>query len=1179
MQRHNKLYVNIIAVVLVICTLCGTAAAADLSPAVSSSPPVGVVIENSTAVFSLKDNSSQYYKYSLEIMDADKENYLLCDNFEPSETARLSNITKDSDYSLRLELYGEETVSFYEGSFSADAFDAVTVSLSKTGSKKNTEKMSETEIDSLFEMTDEQYEKVFSSLDIPSFISEDEAKAAKHVERLKEYEDSYDKIGYKNADGTNTLYIFSSPVKYMDDSGRLMDADPNISETADSTVKAQGYSYVNDYGELKTYFADSLSDNKGVKIQKNETELEFGFCVPEKKEGNTLTKLFSSVSEIFSEPKNKAMLFTENREKKLGYNEVSNDANIIASPTTSGAMQTLILEDVPEDNRLTFWVSADGLTPKADDGKKSVVFSSESSECFTVGNIELRDSAQGEQAENGLHFSTENTVEIKQSGTDGTLVEITLDNDLLTAPSTVYPVSVTLSADSGTAVQSAETVQTAAAASEITAADAQADTSAARTLPSEWYYDSTTCQYYQIGDEVGYSYFQDRTVFSNGAAGNADDKYLLLGYDTYYTNGYYDTTTCQNVGSGYNTCTGYVFMKCDVSSLSIDPKMVDDVQLVLREGSGNSTPMTAELVRVTSPWTENNVSINHVRNCDNEYTGNTEIAFEQSGTGIENEAEITYMVTDHLLNAKGKGGGQPNYGFLLRSTASGKFSKHICSSEHGTTSYRPKIVLLYEDPFPLELNVLGHGQILDANQNQWYSFTPKDTAYYSISTLDGTDTYGRLYDSSLNLLTSDDDSGEELNFNIIKKLEAGKTYYIRVSGLRDLDEGFYFINVGFAFDTIFDENTEDINQMISEIDIILNNYLQEISPPRYCNGVEITSSNKSSTNYQGENIYLFLYEWYEEHIWPYEKELPRWANSAEINEEATKRAALNAWSEKVYGETTWEGIVNGIDNCVDVLYYEVINIDKVILPAIKQVVLGNYTDDVSITGTAGQVILSFFGVDVVADLRDITYDVSHWEWSWSHAGQTLIDLVAVAPVIGAAKNYDDLVALSKNIDSISELAGSAQDIDKLFGKIDELVLAVKSTGRLEELLDNTQLLVKWASHTGENHKNIVVLGKFANDSSCYYKRARAFGASYFLLPDKTWSELSKLDNGNAKLWNVNKSYIETNISKNSEFYFSHDPNLAYDADSGFGKELELLQENGYKFSTTPNADGFWYAYK
>ena len=73
-------------------------------------------------------------------------------------------------------------------------------------------------------------------------------------------------------------------------------------------------------------------------------------------------------------------------------------------PQRQEQCRLLFFEDVPENNRLTFWVSAYGLTPKADDGKKSVIFSSESSECFTVGNIELRDSAQGEQAENGLHF-------------------------------------------------------------------------------------------------------------------------------------------------------------------------------------------------------------------------------------------------------------------------------------------------------------------------------------------------------------------------------------------------------------------------------------------------------------------------------------------------------------------------------------------------------------------------------------------------------------------------------------------------------------------------------------------------------------------------------------------------------------------------------------------------------
>ena len=102
----------------------------------------------------------------------------------------------------------------------------------------------------------------------------------------------------------------------MDDSGRLMDADPNISETADSTVKAQGYSYVNDYGELKTYFADSLSDNKGVKIQKNESELEFGFCVPEKERGKHTDKAFLfCIGNILRAEKQGYAVYGKQREK------------------------------------------------------------------------------------------------------------------------------------------------------------------------------------------------------------------------------------------------------------------------------------------------------------------------------------------------------------------------------------------------------------------------------------------------------------------------------------------------------------------------------------------------------------------------------------------------------------------------------------------------------------------------------------------------------------------------------------------------------------------------------------------------------------------------------------------------------------------------------------------------
>ena len=77
----------------------------------------------------------------------------------------------------------------------------------------------------------------------------------------------------------------------------------------------------------------------------------------------------------------------------------------------------------------------------------------------------------------------------------------------------------------------------------------------------------------------------------------------------------------------------------------------------------------------------------------------------------------------------------------------------------------------------------------------------------------------------------------------------------------------------------------------------------------------------------------------------------------------------------------------------------------------RQVFLGNYTDDVTWVGTAGQVALGLTGIDFVADLRDLSYDLKNWEWSWSHSGHTLLDGVGLVPLIGAVKNADEVAAL------------------------------------------------------------------------------------------------------------------------------------------------------------------------
>ena len=93
----------------------------------------------------------------------------------------------------------------------------------------------------------------------------------------------------------------------------------------------------------------------------------------------------------------------------------------------------------------------------------------------------------------------------------------------------------------------------------------------------------------------------------------------------------------------------------------------------------------------------------------------------------------------------------------------------------------------------------------------------------------------------------------------------------------------------------------------------------------------------------------------------------------------------------------------------------------------EQVLLGNYTEKVTLGGTAGQIALGFSGVDLPADIRDLTYDFTHWEWSWSHVGDTALDAVSLLPVVGVLKYSDEVASLVK---------GGKQSMSKLDTAID-----------------------------------------------------------------------------------------------------------------------------------------------
>ena len=118
----------------------------------------------------------------------------------------------------------------------------------------------------------------------------------------------------------------------------------------------------------------------------------------------------------------------------------------------------------------------------------------------------------------------------------------------------------------------------------------------------------------------------------------------------------------------------------------------------------------------------------------------------------------------------------------------------------------------------------------------------------------------------------------------------------------------------------------------------------------------------------------------------------------------------------------------------------------------NQIIKGNYTEDVTILGTAGQIATGVLGVDLPGDIRDITHDLTHWEWSWKHAGKTALDVVGVLPLVGGLKYTDEAAQLLKNsgnaadaVKSASKAASSATDAAKTIDKSADLAKTTAKT--------------------------------------------------------------------------------------------------------------------------------------
>ena len=89
----------------------------------------------------------------------------------------------------------------------------------------------------------------------PDIIDEDELETTDYVGRVPEDEKDLYTFVFKNGDGSNTMRVFSHPVKYIDDEGATRDISLEISKSKDGTFVAADHMVKADFG---TSIADGI---------------------------------------------------------------------------------------------------------------------------------------------------------------------------------------------------------------------------------------------------------------------------------------------------------------------------------------------------------------------------------------------------------------------------------------------------------------------------------------------------------------------------------------------------------------------------------------------------------------------------------------------------------------------------------------------------------------------------------------------------------------------------------------------------------------------------------------------------------------------------------------------------------------------------------------------------------
>ncbi|MPW26723.1 DNRLRE domain-containing protein [Alkalibaculum sp. M08DMB] len=302
---------------------------------------------------------------------------------------------------------------------------------------------------------------VFSCVSTPfSSIRKVQAEATRVEEKSKEedenesvqvYEENTENATiYDNGDGTKTAYIYSEPIRYKDEEGKLLEIDNTIvplSEKEKSSLDKDDYYAKNKSNEVSVYLpSDLMEDENNVLVEKDKYIIKmkplYEKQVPlqDKQEPSEMIE-----KEVKQED---GTVVTEpiSIEYQSNFDE---NVNIEYQPINDGVKQNIILYEKPEINTFRYEVKLEGLYPeRQEDGRfllldkisKKVV--GQFQECFMMDSSEP------------YNYSEDITMELEEISTGTYHLSISVDEGFLTDPKNKYPIiidpTVTMTGASGT---------------------------------------------------------------------------------------------------------------------------------------------------------------------------------------------------------------------------------------------------------------------------------------------------------------------------------------------------------------------------------------------------------------------------------------------------------------------------------------------------------------------------------------------------------------------------------------------------------------------------------------------------------------------------------------------------------------------------------------------------------